>query len=167
MTYQTQNGVVDLPAGGITAVGTGLVNTGGTLSVSPPSILINSGSVAISSAQLLALSGTVQTIIPAPGNGLMTVVNQAIYELEPGTTAYTASSTNGLVYAGTGALADVPPANAFWQGTTKSARITVGPTGVIPTGSGANQAIALTGNLTTGNGSLNLTVHYSTVQVQD
>ena len=167
MTYQTQNGVVDLPAGGITAVGTGLVNTGGILSVSPPSILLNTGSVAISSAELLALSSTTQTIIPAPGPGLINVVNQAIYELEPGTTAYVASGTNGLVYTTNGTLADVPPANAFWQGTTKTVRVTVGPTGSIPTGNGDDQAIGLVGNLTTGNGTLNLTVHYSTVSVQN
>ena len=61
-------------------------------------LFVQSVTVSLSSAQLLALNTTPVTIVPAPGVGKYTLVLGASYELIYGSAAYSNLDTPGLFY---------------------------------------------------------------------
>lgn len=157
--YQIQNGVVDLPAGGITAVGSGLTINSGTIAATNAIIQY---STTLSTAQLLGINNTPVTIAAAPGFGFAYDVTETLYEIVPGTTAFTATGTLGLYYAVPGPVAtkgadNAPATAAFLASSTAETVCSTINASIQSAGSVANQPLVLgnnAGSLTVGNGSL-------------
>ena len=159
MTYQTQNGVVTEPFAGITAVGSGLTINSGTIAATNAIIQY---STTLSTAQLLGINITPVTIAAAPGFGFAYDVMETLYEILPGTTAFTATGTLGLYYAVPGSVAttgaDSAPATAAFLASSTAEAVCSNINATIQSaGSVANQPLVLGnngGSLTVGNGSL-------------
>ena len=159
MTYQTQNGVVTEPFAGITAVGSGLTINSGTIAATNAIIQY---STTLSTAQLLGINITPVTIAATPGPGFAYDVVETLYEIVPGTTAFTATGTLGLYYAVPGSVAtkgadNAPATAAFLASSTAEAVCSNINANIQSAGSVANQPLVLGnngGSLTVGNGSL-------------
>ena len=159
MTYQIQSGVVTEPFAGITAVGSGLTINSGTVAATNAIIQY---STTLSTAQLLGINNTPVTIAAAPGNGFAYDVMETLYEILPGTTAFTATGTLGLYYAVPGSVttngADSAPATAAFLASSTAETVCSNINATIQSaGSIANQPLVLGnngGSLTVGNGSL-------------
>ncbi len=122
--------------------------------------IFDSGPIAISSAQLLAMNVTPVPILPAPGAGLALVVLQTVYDLMFNSIAYAVTTLPALVYASSGSNFDANPVTGFWSAGASNF-IARGPfaTAFAPS-TVINNAVVLSGRLTTGNGSLSLRVLY-------
>ena len=159
MTYQIQSGVVTEPFAGITAVGSGLTINSGTIAATNAIIQY---STTLSTAQLLGINITPVTIAAAPGPGFAYDVMETLYEILPGTTAFTATGTLGLYYAVPGPVAttgadNAPATAAFLASSTAEAVCSNINATIQSAGSLANQPLVLGnngGSLTVGNGSL-------------
>ncbi len=77
--------------------------------------------VAVSSAQILAMSAAPVSIIPAPGSGKLIVVDSVVFEMIPTTTSYTSGGVVSLNYSGT---------STTLVGTMPAVNVTTGTAGV-------------------------------------
>jgi hypothetical protein len=132
---------------------------------------VQSVTVSLSSAQLLALNTSPVTIIPAPGAGSYILILVTSYELIYGSSPYSiAGDPPGLCYGG---HATYPADEGGWNvssftGSSNSVAFVVGPgsLGFVATSNVSNQPVKLVadiGNPTGGNGTGKITVLYTTV----
>lgn len=141
------------------------------------SVVLSTGKISLTSAQLLALFSDPVTIIPAPGAGKMIQVVAAIYELIYGSTTYEGSDgTQGLYYE-TGESQNAADnfgsqSNNLFQNTANAVASSFGlvsvydTAGIVPTEDVENQPVVLSStsaDMTTGNGTGAITVIYSVV----
>ena len=131
---------------------------------------VQSVTVSLSSAQLLALNTSPVTIVPAPGAGSYILVLVTSYELIYGSSPYSlAGDPPGLAYGGNATY----PADEGWNvssftGSSSSVAFVTGPgsIGFVPTSNVSNQPVKLVadiGNPTSGNSTGKVTVLYATV----
>ena len=131
---------------------------------------VQSVTVSLSSAQLLALNTSPVTIVPAPGAGSYILVLVTSYELIYGSSPYSlAGDPPGLAYGGNA----IYPADQGWNvssftGSSSSVAFVAGPgsIGFVPTSNVSNQPVKLVadiGNPTSGNSTGKVTVLYATV----
>ena len=121
--------------------------------------------VTLTAAQILAMYGTPQSILPAPAAGQVLVIDQIIAQMKPGATQFTGGGAVTFQYHGT---AIVPHSANIPAATITSA---AGSENVVPPPTGTIQPPAATGlditNATaafaTGNGTLVVTVFYSLI----
>jgi predicted RecA/RadA family phage recombinase len=121
--------------------------------------------VTLTAAQILAMNGTPQSILPAPAAGQVLVIDQIIAQMKPGATQFTGGGAVTFQYHGT---AVVPHSGNIPAATIISA---AGSENVVPPPTGTIQPPAATGlditNATaafaTGNGTLVVTVFYSII----
>ncbi len=121
--------------------------------------------VTLTAAQILAMYGTPQSILPAPAAGQVLVIDQIIAQMKPGTTQFTGGGAVSFQYHGTGV---VPHSSSIPAATITSA---AGSENVVPPPTGVVQAPVATGldivNATAafaaGNGTLVVTVFYSII----
>jgi hypothetical protein len=139
---------------------------------------VTQATATVSSAQLLALSGTPVTLIPAPGAGKAINVISAFIQYKHGSTAYTPGSmgTLDIMNAGatpqTNSIAGVPQTGFIDQTTDQIyspfAIVSNSVGAVLPRTLIENTAIQA-GTLaspTLGNGTVTFTITYSTVTLQ-
>jgi hypothetical protein len=131
---------------------------------------VQSVTVSLSSAQLLALNTSPVTIVAAPGAGSYILVLVTSYELIYGSSPYSlAGDPPGLAYGGNA----IYPADQGWNvssftGSSSSVAFVAGPgsIGFVPTSDVSNQPVKLVadiGNPTGGNSTGKVTVLYTTV----
>lgn len=130
----------------------------------------------ITSAQLLALNGTPQIVVPAPGAGLALFLNRVIVS-KPAGTAYSGIATGeDMVVKYTNAsgaqVSSVIETTGFLDQTTAQTRVAHAPASVSTTAGDytpvANAALVLhllTGEITTGTGGLVVLVDYDILPV--
>ena len=127
--------------------------------------LIQKAVVTLTAAQIIAMNGTPQPILPAPAAGQVLVIDQILAQMKPGATQFTGGGAVTFQYHGT---AVVPHSGNIPAATITSA---TGSENVVPPPTGTIQPPAATGlditNATaafaTGNGTLVVTVFYSIV----
>ena len=157
----TTNWTLTLPA---TAGSSGqFLQTNGSGTTSWANDMVQSVTVTLTSAQILALNTTTVNIIPAQGAGTVIVPVMACGELIYGTTTYAATGgTQGLVFHGN--------TTSFCSGMGTTIKGTANAFGIFPVAAIVDQALSVGSNvgvdmyssnaLTTGNGTFKLTVWY-------
>jgi len=129
-----------------------------------PSVL-QKAVVTLTAAQILAMNGTPQSILPAPAAGQVLVIDQIIAQMKPGATQFTGGGAVTFQYHGT---AVVPHSGNIPAATINAA---AGSENVVPPPTGTIQPPAATGlditngtaAFATGNGTLVVTVFYSLI----
>ena len=129
-----------------------------------PSVL-QKAVVTLTAAQIIAMYGTPQSVLPAPAAGQVLVIDQIIAQMKPGGTQFTGGGAVTFQYHGT---AVVPHSGNIPAATVNNA---AGSENVVPPPTGTIQPPAATGlditNATaafaTGNGTLVVTVFYSLI----
>lgn len=128
---------------------------------------VDTAVITITSAQLLALNGTPQTLVAAPGAGIALVPISARLFLDYGGTAYDGIATGedlAIRYTdGSGNIAMTIEATGFLDASADAHRIAINSGLFTPT---ANAALVLhmtTGNIATGNSPLKLQLRYRRV----
>lgn len=142
-----------------------LYQNGGWANFSPNAT--QTTTVAVSSAQLLAMNGAPVVILPAPGAGKAIIVTNFIFEYVYGTTAYQNGGQVQLNYTGQAlqASAGLSAANTLLQGAS-CVTSGIGPTAARPNAQIANTGISLTNGTApfiAGDGTANVTVLYTTL----
>jgi hypothetical protein len=142
----------------------------------PPAPVLLQATVSLTSAQLLALSTTPITVIPAPGAGFYLWPQYYVMEYTFGGTAYTGTGNCSLIF---GPPPVVNPTNLItlynWTAATSGiihaafscAFIGLCGEGLTPVTTINNAAVVFTAPnaLTLGNGTLKITVNYSVLPI--
>lgn len=119
----------------------------------------------LTSAQLLALNTTPQQLVQAPGPNLHIQVLSYSYDLEYGTATYADTGSTGLYYGSSSGLAINTTFSTV--ATQTASDVAYGPVteAHAAIASFSNQPVVLTGsaNMTTGDGTMSVTVTYITV----
>jgi len=129
-----------------------------------PSVL-QKAVVTLTAAQIIAMYGTPQSILPAPAAGQVLVIDQIIAQMKPGATQFTGGGAVTFQYHGT---AVVPHSGNVPAATINAAAVSEN---VVPPPTGTIQPPAATGlditngtaAFATGNGTLVVTVFYSII----
>lgn len=121
--------------------------------------------VALTSAQILALNTTPQTLVPAPGAGRAIVVHEITGRLTYGSAAYATNTTLEFRYTnGSGAKLAVDMASLLAATANKTQRVPSVATEVTLAANAPLVVNAATGNPATGNSPIEFTVRYSEVE---
>lgn len=126
-------------------------------------------SIALTSAQLLALFSAPVTLIPAPGAGKAIYVEYMVFEMNRTATAYTGANTTSLVYHGSTTAITLPLLGTVFTTAAAAQTVTVvsglgGATNGTPLT--ANTAVDLataTANYAAGTGTAKVFLKYSIV----
>ncbi len=135
----------------------------GTADLDPS--MLQKAVVTLTAAQIIAMNGAPQSILPAPAAGQVIVINQIIVQMKPGSTQFTGGGAVTFPYHGT---AITPHGGNVPAATLNSATASEN---VLPPASATYQPPAATGldvtNGTTafaaGNGTMIVTVFYSLI----
>ena len=127
--------------------------------------LLQKAVVTLTAAQILAMFGTPQSILPAPAAGQVLVIDQIIAQMKPGGTQFTGGGAVTFQYHGTAIVphsGNIPAATI--DSATASENVVPPPTGTIqpPSATGLDITNA-TAAFATGNGTLVVTVFYSII----
>jgi len=127
--------------------------------------LLQKAVVTLTAAQILAMFGTPQSILPAPAAGQVLVIDQIIAQMKPGGTQFTGGGAVTFQYHGTAIVphsGNIPAATI--TSATASENVVPPPTGTIqpPAATGLDITNA-TAAFATGNGTLVVTVFYSII----
>lgn len=127
--------------------------------------LIQKAVVTLTAAQIIAMYGTPQSVLPAPAAGQVLVIDQILVQTKPGGTNFTGGGAVTFQYHGTGVnphSGNIPAATI--TSGTGTENVVPPPTGTIqpPAATGLDITNA-TGAFATGNGTLVVTVFYSLI----
>ena len=133
----------------------------GTADLDPS--MLQKAVVALTAAQILAMNGAPQSILPAPAAGQVLVINQVIVQTKPGSTQFTGGGAVTFQYHGTAVnphSGNVPAATVNSATATENVLAPPSATCQPPAGTGLDITNG-TAAFAAGNGTMVVTVFYS------